>query len=393
VSIERTYPGLKVLDLATNIAGPFAAMILGDLGADVIKIERSPAGDDTRALPPSWQGEATVFLAVNRNKRSVVLDFKSSAGREAILRLAADADVIVESFPPGAAARLGLTAADFRERNPRIIVCSISAFGSGPQGSRKPGYDALVQAVSGLMSFTGEQGGNTVRIAPSVLDLTTGMWAAMSIMAALERRSRTGAGEHVEAVLLDTAFTLMCHQVLGYLATRQLPEKLGSGAPSAVPYRVYRAQDGEFILATATDAQFSRLCRAVGLEHLLADGDLSTMQGRIRHREQLDAAFAERFSRGRVADWLQQLGAAGLSVGRVNDLREALESDLARERELLITPEALCDDRSIPLLRLPLCGPGATAVRRPPRLGEHTQGVLEGLGYTAAEIAELRSGS
>jgi crotonobetainyl-CoA:carnitine CoA-transferase CaiB-like acyl-CoA transferase len=274
-----------------------------------------------------------------------------------------------------------------------VIVCSVSAFGSGPKGSRQPGYDALVQAVSGLMSFTGQQGGETVRIAPSVLDLTTGMWAAMSIMASLARRLRTGTGEHLEAALLDSAFTLMCHQVLGFLATQQLPEKLGSGAPSAVPYRVYRALDGEFILATATDAQFARLCRVVGLDHLLLDDRFSKMEGRIRHREQLDAALAAQFGRGRVDEWLRRLGDAGLSVGRVNDLREALESDLARERGLLINPDVMGWSGGMPLLRLPMCEPGTGAARPPPGLGDHTREVLESLGYSAAEIAYLSPGS
>jgi crotonobetainyl-CoA:carnitine CoA-transferase CaiB-like acyl-CoA transferase len=180
MTLQATYTGLRVLDLSTNIAGPFAAMILGDLGADVIKVERPPLGDDTRSLPPQWHGQATVFLAVNRNKRSVVLDVKTAEGREALLKLVAGADVVIESFPPGVGAELALTDAQFRECNRRVIVCSISAFGSGPLGSKVPGYDALVQAVSGMMSFTGDPAGPTVRIAPSLLDLTTGMWGAIA---------------------------------------------------------------------------------------------------------------------------------------------------------------------------------------------------------------------
>ena len=197
MTFEQTYPGLRVLDLSTNIAGPFAAMILGDLGADVIKIERPPIGDDTRALPPRWGDESTVFIAVNRNKRSVVLDIKSDEGREALLKLAEAADVVVESFPPGLGEKLRLTFEDFKARNPRILMCSISAFGDGPLGRTMPGYDALVQSVSGLMSFTGHPGAAPVRIAPSVLDLTTGMWGALGLMAALARRAAGGGAEHV----------------------------------------------------------------------------------------------------------------------------------------------------------------------------------------------------
>jgi crotonobetainyl-CoA:carnitine CoA-transferase CaiB-like acyl-CoA transferase len=255
MKFNETYASLKVLDLSTNIAGPFAAMILGDMGADVIKIERPPHGDDTRSLPPRFDGEATVFLTVNRNKRSLKLDIRSDAGKAALMRLVATADVVVESFPPGFAVKSGLTYEAFKARNPRVLLCSISAFGDGPIGSTMPGYDALVQAVSGLMSFTGNEGEPTVRIAPSVLDLGTGMWAAMGLMAALTRRERSGEGEHVRPALIDTAFTLMNHQLMGLLATGANPQKLGSGAPSAAPYGVWHASDGEIMIATASEPE------------------------------------------------------------------------------------------------------------------------------------------
>lgn len=384
-----TYSGIRVLDLSTNIAGPFAAMILGDLGADVIKIERPPTGDDTRSLPPDWNGEATVFLAVNRNKRSVVLDLKTTAGREALLRLAARADVVIESFPPGLALELALTHRDFLERNRRITLCSVSAFGPGPKGSKTPGYDALVQAMSGMMSFTGETGGRTVRIAPSLLDLTTGMWAAISIMAALARRGPHSDGEHLHAVLLDSAFALMCHQILSYLATGQPPKKLGSGAPSAVPYRVFAAADGEFLLATATDAQFGRLCRVLGLESLTQDDRFRTMPARLGSRDELDAILAARFSEGTVESWLQQLGGAGLSVSRVNELPVALEDDLTAERRLLMELQQAGWSSGLSLLRLPIDEQGQCIRRPPPRLGEHSAEVLEAIGYDADSIRRL----
>lgn len=385
MTVDNTYRDIRVLDLSTNIAGPFAAMIFGDLGADVIKIERPPQGDDTRSLPPQHKGEATVFLAVNRNKRSLLLDIKRPEGRDALMRLVDTADIVIESFPPGLADKLGLDYAAFKARNPKILFCSISAFGDGPLGKAMPGYDALVQAVSGLMSFTGNEDEPTVRIAPSVLDLGTGMWAAMALMAALVRRQKSGAGEHVTQALIDTAFTLMNHQLMGYLATGQMPTKLGSGAPSAAPYGVWQASDGEVMIATASEAQFPRLCEVIGIEHLVSDDRFRTMVGRLENRKALDSAIAEKVALKSVDEWLTLLGDAGISAGRVNDVQEALTMAVTRERNLLITNSA----NSLPQIRLPIDPQGNGIKRPPPALGEHSAILLREVGFTDAEIDAL----
>ena len=385
MTVDDTYRDIRVLDLSTNIAGPFAAMIFGDLGADVIKIERPPGGDDTRSLPPQHNGEATVFLAVNRNKRSLLLDIKKPEGRDALMRLVETADIVIESFPPGLADKLGLDYASFKACNPKILLCSISAFGDGPLGKMMPGYDALVQAVSGLMSFTGNEDDPTVRIAPSVLDLGTGMWAAMGLMAALVRRQKSGAGEHVTQALIDTAFTLMNHQLMGYLATGQMPKKLGSGAPSAAPYGVWQASDGEVMIATASEAQFPRLCEVIGIEHLVSDDRFRTMVGRLENRNALDGAIAEKIALKSVGEWLSLLGDAGISAGRVNDLEEALALDVTQERNLLITDST----SSLPQIRLPIDSRGNGIKCPPPALGEHTVILLREAGFTDAEIDAL----
>ena len=373
MSLEATYTGLRVLDLATNIAGPYAAMILGDMGADVIKIERPPHGDDTRSLEPRSGGQSTVFLAVNRNKRSILLDLKSAEGRETLLRLVETADVVIESFPPGLAAKLSLTYDDFRGRKADIILCSISAFGDGPIGSQMPGYDALVQAVSGLMSFTGNPGEPTVRIAPSILDLSTGMWAAIGVMGALTRRIAGQGGDHVRPTLIDSAFNIMNHQLLGYLATGAVPQKLGSGAPSASPYAVYQAMDGELLIATASEAQFPRLCSALGVEQLATDPRFLAMALRIENRDALDSAIAEVVAEGTVEHWIAVLGDAGISCGRVNTVADACELPVVMERALWIG--ASNAEGVIPQLRLPI-GSSQNGVRQPPLLDEHSAEIL-----------------
>ena len=392
MTLATTYAGLRVLDLSTNIAGPYASMVLGDLGADVIKIERSPGGDDTRSLPPRWHDQATVFLAMNRNKRSVVLDLKSVDGRNAVLKLAGSADVVVESFPPGVANELGLTFSEFRLSNPKIAVCSISAFGDGPIGATMPGYDALVQAASGMMSFTGHPETASVRLAPSVLDLSTGIWAVIGIMAALVRIEKSGVGEHVRPSLLDVAFNLMSHQLLGYLATGELPKKLGSGAPSAAPYRVFAASDGEIMIATATDAQFARLCDALSVQALVADTRFRTVGDRIANREALDVLLAEKIGLQSVDHWMLAMTAAGISVSRVNTLGEALEMPVTLERNLFVSVPSFDAEVPLRLLRLPIDDPSSSIRYAPPKLGEHSVAVLREEGFLDAEIVTLTAG-
>jgi crotonobetainyl-CoA:carnitine CoA-transferase CaiB-like acyl-CoA transferase len=379
MTFDQTLSGLKVLDLSTNIAGPFAAMILGDMGADVIKVERPPHGDDTRALPPQIDGQATVFLSVNRNKRSLLLDIKSPGGKDALFRLVEAADVVIESFPPGLGEKLGITFEALKARNPRILMASISAFGDGPIGRTMPGYDALVQAVSGMMSFTGAPGTPTVRLAPSVLDLTTGMWAAMGLLAAVLRRNAGGGAEHVRPSLIDSAFTLMNHQLLGMIATGQVPEKLGSGAPSAAPYGVFEAHDGELMIATASEPQFPRLCAALGLEALASDPRYAAMADRLVHRDALNASIAGVIAGRSVSHWLGILGKAGISCGRVNNLAEALELPVIAERRLINGHQ----------LRLPVDTLPSVVRGGAPWLGEHSQSVLAEAGFSDLEIQNL----
>ncbi|MDT7704977.1 MAG: hypothetical protein QOG20_584 [Pseudonocardiales bacterium] len=386
MSSSTTYSGLRVVELTTTIAGPYCAMILGDLGADVIKVERPGGGDDARSMPPHrvGSGESAVFHAVNRNKRSVVLDLKSDAGREAFLRLCDTADVVVQSYRPGAADALGVGFEAVHARNPRAVYCSVSAFGSSGAAAGLPGYDPLIQAFSGLMSMTGEPGGAPVRVAASLIDLTTGMWSAMAVMAALARREATGVGEHVGATLVDSGYALLCHQIIGMYATGEVPGPLGSASPITAPYETFATSDGWVMIAAGNDGLWSRLCTALGVPELIADERFMGSAGRVRHRDDVHAAIQEQVGRHDTEACLKLLRAAGVPVGPVQDLRQAVEHPVAVERGIVVGDGVA----ALPLVRLPI-DDDSTHYRHPPGLGEHTGDVLREAGFTPTEIAQL----
>jgi crotonobetainyl-CoA:carnitine CoA-transferase CaiB-like acyl-CoA transferase len=392
MSLERTYEGLRVLDLSENIAGPLACMILADLGADVVKIERQSIGEATRSLPPRWRtldgDESTVFLTVNRNKRSVALDIASPAGRDAVLRIAAGFDVVVESFRPGVAERLGLAFDDFAQISTQVVYCSVSAFGEGPLGHDRPGYDAIVQAFSGIMEMTGDPDGLPARAAPSIVDISTGLWATTSIQAALARRPAERRAQRLEATLVDSAFFLMCHQVMGYLGTGDFPGRLGSAAPSTAPYQAFRTADRPIMVAAATDRLFERLCLALDLPEVLTDPRFRSVQDRVGLRDLLTDLIEERLVTASSEHWLAQIGAAGVPCGPVNDLAAALAHPVTAERRMVreVASERFPGFRQ---LRLPIDTAGECAMREPPALGQHTAAVLAEAGLTPDEIDVL----
>ncbi|HKS99355.1 MAG TPA: CoA transferase [Rugosimonospora sp.] len=392
MSLHHTYRGLRVLDLSENIAGPLACLVLADLGADVVKIERPGTGEATRSLPPRWGGESTVFLSVNRNKRSAAIDLTEPAGRRAALRIAAGCDVVVESFRPGTADRLGLGFTQLSQVRPDLIHCSVSAFGTGPLGHDRAGYDAIVQAFTGIMEMTGEPGGAPARAAPSIVDISTGLWAVTAIQAALARRLESPTAQHLEATLVDSAFFLMCHQVIGYLATGTFPGRLGSAAPSTAPYQVFRTADGTVMIAAGTDRLFERLCLVLGAPGLLTDRRFRTVTDRVRERGALAAAIEDRLAAGTTADWLARLDAAGVPAGPVHDLAAALAHPVTRERALIREAVPGAGATRVPglkQLRLPIDTEGACGLREPPALGEHTAEILAEAGLSPAEIRQL----
>lgn len=384
--------GIRVLDLTRNIAGPYCAMILGDLGAEVIKVERPGRGDDVRDWrPPAWNGISTTYLAFNRNKKSVAVDLDRDEGRDVVLRLARRSDVLLESFRRGSLARRGLDYERVRAENPRIVYCTITGFGTvGPHKDR-PGYDPVLQAYSGIMSLTGEPGGRPLRTGPSIVDNGTGMWAALGVVCALLARERTGRGAHVETSLLDTGVTWIGYHLLGYLATGRVPPPVGTSATMIAPYEGFATRDGSLQLAAGTNHIWLRLCEVLGLPGLPDDPRFRTNADRVAHRDELHEILEARFRTESAAYWEEVLLAHGVPCSRVRTLADvAADPQVAALGLLAPVPHPSIPNFQMVDLPVAIDGRRAAAQVAPPGVGQHTEAVLEGLGYSAEEIAALR---
>jgi crotonobetainyl-CoA:carnitine CoA-transferase CaiB-like acyl-CoA transferase len=380
----RPLAGVRVADFSTNMAGPYATMILAQLGADVVKIE-PPAGDDARAWPPHIEGVGIVHRHMNAGKRGIVLDLAQEGARAAALRIAARADVLLQSMRPGVAERIGIGEAAVRQANPGILYYALNAFGGGPAGGALPGYDPLVQAFSGIMRMTGHEGTPPARCAPSVIDLGTGQWVAMGVLAAILARHRGQPARAMETALVDTAFSLVPYQATTALMTGQRPKRAGSGNPIAAPYQVYAARDGELMLAAPNQRLWERVAQVLGAPELCEDPRFLTVAARSRNNAALDTAITARLAGDDVENWIARFRAAGVPVTRVGGLEESVGSEIACERETFREMD------SVPLVRLPWMVDGAPlpAVRSAPRLGEHTAEVLLEVGCTEEELATL----
>jgi crotonobetainyl-CoA:carnitine CoA-transferase CaiB-like acyl-CoA transferase len=356
--------GLIVADFSRVLAGPYASMLLGDLGADVIKIERPGTGDDTRAWGPPWRdGESTYFLALNRNKRSLVLDLADEDDRDLARRLGERADVVIESFRPGLMASWGLDGDTLRAVNPKLVSCSVTAFGSGEAAAGMPGYDFLLQAMGGLMSVTGEPDGRPLKVGAAVVDLICGLLATIGIQAALSG----GGGRHVEVSLMDSVLASLLNQGSAWVAGGVVPRARGNRHPSIVPYETYEASDRPFAVAVGNDRMFARLCEAAGLGDLANDPRFATNEARVAHVEELSAEANAIFRTEPADHWVERLRAAAVPVGPINAVDEAFA--LAAELGLEPTDES----HRVPLITSPLRLDGARPEIRlpPPKLDEH----------------------
>ncbi len=386
----RPLDGIKVVDLTRFIAGPICTQYLGDLGADVVKIEDPVSGDDTRGVPPFHGEDGIVFLANNRNKRSVRLDLKTEAGIEAVRRLIARSDVLVESFGTGVAERLGFGVEQVRAANPQLIYCSISAFGrSGPLGQR-PGYELMMQAFSGMMTTTGEPGGGPLRIGFSPLDQTTGIHGLTGVLAALRLRDRTGQGSYVEASLFETAMAFLGWHAQQYWCNGELPQRYGSGSGTSSPYQAFRTTDGYILLAVGSDRLWAKFCRVIGMPERAEDPRFATNAARVeRGQETIDLVQGVIGTRG-TEEWLALFVAEGIPASPVNSLDTVLSFPQLAERDMILA----CDHAVAGPLKfiahpVHIHGTDRAVRRPPPRYGEHTMEVLQELGFSDEEIGRI----
>ena len=360
--------GIIVADFSRVLAGPLASQTLADLGADVIKIEKPEGGDDTRQWgPPFVEEGSTYYLGLNRGKRSLTLDLKDPADQQLAHELCRRADVIFESFRPGTMDRLGLGWEAVRQFNPRAIYTSISAFGSSDEGAALPGYDLLVQAMSGYMSITGAADGPAMKPGTALIDLATGLYAATGTLAALQERERSGEGQHVDVALLDSALAMLLNVGSGFLNTGELPARTGNAHPSIAPYQTFPTATGDLALAVGNDAIFTRFCDAIGQPEIATDSRFATNSERVVHRDALIAILSEIFADESAEIWTERLTAAGVPAGPVNDVAQAYEFADALGLEPIVELEGVRSTRSpMRLSRTP-----AVPQSRPPRLGEH----------------------
>ncbi|MEV4110442.1 CoA transferase [Nonomuraea sp. NPDC049695] len=367
--------GLLVADFSRVLAGPYATMLLADLGAEVVKVERPGAGDDTRAWGPPYAagGEATYYLGVNRNKRSIALDLRADA--EVARALAARADVLVENFRPGTMERLGLGYSSLRELNPGLVYCSITGFGSGP-GAGLPGYDLIAQAVGGLMSVTGEPDGSGTKAGVALVDVITGLHAGLGILAALRHRDRTGEGQRVEVSLLSSLLSALTNHASAYAAAGVVPRAMGNRHPSIVPYEVFEAADRPLVIAAGNDRQFRALCEALNRADLAGDSRYATNAGRVAARDDLVAELNAALAARTADEWFETLTAAGVPCGPINDLAAAF----ALAEELGLEPSVQVDGVGQVANPLRLSATPPSYRRPPPGLGQDDAWVREILG-------------
>jgi len=386
--MSKALEHLRVLDMSRVLAGPFLAQNLADFGADVIKIERPHHGDETRTFPPylkradgTQTEDSAYYMSINRGKRSVTIDISKPLGQDLIKQLAAQSDVLIENYKVGDLKRYGLDYASIKAVKPDIVYCSITGFGqTGPYRNR-PGYDYIFQAMSGLMSITGERddlpGGGPAKVGLAICDVITGIYSSFAVMAALAHRDKSGEGQHIDMSLLDVAIATISHINMNYLVGGIVPKRMGTAHPSIVPYQVFNAADGQMVVAVGNDTQFSKLCQTLGVAALPADERFRTNVSRVKNRDELVPIIQAKFREKPVAHWIDTLTSIGVPCGPINNIKQVFDDPHIKSRGMRVEVDHPRGGRVSMLAnpaRLSVTPP--TYERVPPQLGEHTQEVL-----------------
>ena len=395
---------IRVLDLSRVLAGPWAGQIFGDLGAEVIKVERPGSGDDTRHWGPPYikdaegndSREAAYFQSANRNKQSLTLDFTQPEGQRLVRELVAQCDVLLENFKVGGLAAYGLDYESLKAINPRLVYCSITGFGQSGPYAKRAGYDFMIQGLGGLMSLTGrpegEEGAGPMKVGVALTDILTGLYATVGVLAALNQREQSGVGQYIDVALLDVQVACLANQAMNYLATGVSPKRLGNAHPNIVPYQDFPSADGNFILAVGNDGQFRKFCEVAGIANLADDPRFVTNKARVAHRAELIPLLRQATVFKTTAQWIEQLEKAGVPCGPINDLQQVFADPQVQARGLrLDLPNAL--GSSTPQVASPLRLSATPVAYRsaPPLLGQHTEALLQRLlGMSETQIAELR---
>ena len=384
---------IRVLDLSRVLAGPYCTMVLGDLGAEIIKVE-PPEGDETRGWgPPFAEGESAYYLCVNRNKRSMVVNLKTDEGREIFRELAMQSDVLVENFRPGTLKKFGLDFETLHELNPRLIYCSISGFGQTGPLRDMPGYDFMIQAMGGIMSVTGEPDGEPMKVGVAVADLFAGQNAVISILAALQARTFTGEGQYIDIALFDSELGWLANVASNFLISGKNPKRYGNAHANIVPYQSFQASDGWFVVAVGNDKQFEAFCKVIGKPELSADERFSTNSARVQNREILIPLLKPIFMQKTVSEWLALIGDQ-FPCGPINNFDQVFSMPHVKEREMLVQMEHPTIG-ALPLVGSPLKMGGTPVSYRlpPPLMGQHTKDILrESLGYSDEKVMALAKG-
>jgi len=390
--MARALDGIKIIDFSKALAGPYCTMLLADMGAEVIKVEMPGSGDDSRGWgPPFIEGEAAYFLSVNRNKKSITLNLKDDKAKEIALKIIAKADIVLESNRPGVMTKLGLDYETVKKINPEIIYCSISGFGQTGPYSKRPGFDQVIQGYGGIMGLTGEKGGGPLKVGIAVTDIATGMFAATGILTALFHRERTGQGQHVDASMLDGQVSWLTYQAGRYLASGDVPRRIGSAHPLIVPYQDFEASDGFINIAAGNDNLWKKFCKATDLNDIVDDPKFVTNPKRVENRDEVVAIVSKKIKTKTMQEWLDILNDAGVPCGPIYTVDQIFKDPQVLAREMLVEIDhPKCGKIQVTGSPIKLSETPAEITTHPPMLGEHNSSILQEFGFSEEDITKLK---